>query len=481
MSRSSQPPWLLHSILFLYALLTLVLTLRHEPWRDEADSWLVARDLPLADLIPWTRSIGTPALWHALVLPLARTGIPYASQGLLHWMLAVAAAAVFLHRAPFSVPTKVLFVFSFYPAYQYAVIARSYALGILLAFCAAALHSTRMTAPMRYAAIVALLSNANPHSAAIAGAVIAAYALELVRGRTRDPRQWVALGVMCVGMLLAFVQLYTPGYVVPPNVISAPWFGAFLEAAGRGFLPWFEGGWTEFWALAVLVAVLAAIWRSMSALVIFVLAQLGLALIFTYLWIGGFRHYGLVLIVTVLGLWIAFEQLSPQSRSRRVVVAMLNASLLLSLPMTVRFARADLNQAYSGSKEMAEFIISNGLEKKEIAAHPPAHAEAVLAYLPKRAFWYAALGEPGSYMKWDRDYQRAMARDPDTAVIAAIRHFQSSDFLFLTSRPLGIPESHGLTLLYETREPLMEPRDAAKQPNDERYWLYRRIRSGADG
>ena len=480
MSRSSQPPWLLHSILSLYALLTLVLTLRHEPWRDEADSWLVARDLPLRELIDWTRSIGTPALWHILVAPLARTGMPYASQALLHWTIAVAAAAVFIYRAPFPVTTKGLFLFSFYPAYQFGVIARNYALGILLAFCVAALYPSRMTAPVRYAIVVALLCNANPHSAGIAGAFIAAYALELLRARLGF-RPWLALLIMSAGMALAFVQLYTPGYVVPPNVISAPWYGAFFEAAGRGFLPWFENEWIRLWAVLALGATLVAIRRNVPAVVIFLVAQFALALIFTYLWIGGFRHFGLVLIVTVLALWIGLIDVPGRSRAHRIALVMLNVSLVLSIPMTVRFARADYVAAYSGSRETAAFILGNGLEKADIAAHPPAHAEAVLAYLPKRTFWYAALGEPGSYMKWDRKYQRAMAQHPDTAAAAAHAHFEGRDWLFLTSRPLRSPGDFGLTLLHQSTSPLIEPRDAAPIPNDEKYWLYRYTRVDPNG
>jgi hypothetical protein len=480
-SRSSQPPWLLHSILVVYGLLTLVLTLRHEPWRDEADSWLVARDLPLANFIEWTRSIGTPGLWHLLVSPLARTGMPYATQGLLHWALIVAAAALFVHKSPFTIATKVLFLFSFYPAYQYAVIARSYALGILLAFCVAALYPTRFVAPLRYAIAVALLCNANPHSSGIAGAVMAAYGIELLISHSRDGRRWTALMIMFCGLVLAFIQLYTPGYVVPPNVISAPWYGAFFEAAARGFLPWFESELARLWAIAVLALVLIAIRRSLPSVVIFVLSHVGLALIFTYLWIGGFRHFGLVLVVTVLALWIALYDGAEESRSRRVAVALLNVSLVLSIPMTLQFARADFTEAFSGSKEMAQFILRNGLENAEIAAHPPAHAEAVLAYLPKKTFWYAALGEPGSYMKWDRNYQRAMAQHSEPAAAATLEHYGERDWLFLTSRPLANPAEHGLTLVYQTRGKLIEPRDAAPLPNDEKYWLYRHARVGTNG
>jgi hypothetical protein len=453
------------ALLLIWALTALTLTLRHEPWRDEADSWLVARDLPLSGVVPWTRAAGTPFLWYVVVMPLARGGMPYATQGILHLCIATAAMTVFVFRAPFTLTTKALFLFSFYPLYTYGVIARSYSLGILLTFVLAALHGRRDAHPLIYAAVVALLCNVNAHSVGIAAAAMLLFAIGL-------RRHWLALVIMAAGMAAAFAQLYTPGYLVPPNVVGPPWHGAFLHAAAHAFLPSFESGWTTLWAIALLAAIAIAIRKSIAALAMLVIAQGGLAAIFTYLWIAGYRHHGLVLILTVTALWIGADA-AQRSRTAPVVAVMLNLSLALSIPLAIRFARDDLTKHYSGSKEMAAFILRNGMANAAITAHSPAHTEAVLAHLPHRTFWYAGLGEDGSYMKWDRAYRVAMSTPAARAAGKAASHFRDRQWLFLSSTPLPDSERWGLTLLYATHEPLIEQRDEGPLRNDERYWLYR--------
>jgi len=51
---------------------------------------------------------------------------------ILHLIIAIAAVTVFVLYAPFSRVTKVLFIFSYYMAYEYSIIGRSHSLSILL-------------------------------------------------------------------------------------------------------------------------------------------------------------------------------------------------------------------------------------------------------------------------------------------------------------------------------------------------------------
>src|SRR5204863_9303328 len=124
--------WIPPIALAVYAIGVAIIELHHEPWRDEADCWLLARDAGFATFFHRMGLSGTPGLWHLLLVPFARLGLPYATQAVLHVAIAVAAAAVVLWRAPLPLGTRVLLVFSYYLAYEYAVIVRSYALSALL-------------------------------------------------------------------------------------------------------------------------------------------------------------------------------------------------------------------------------------------------------------------------------------------------------------------------------------------------------------
>jgi hypothetical protein len=456
------------TLLTAYAAVVVLLTLRHEPWRDEADAWLVARDLPLSELVPWTRHAGTPFLWYLLLLPFARLGAPYGSMRFVHLVIALAVAALFVTKAPFSLFTKALFFFSFYGLYQYPVIARSYSLGILLTFILVALYARRDRYILAYAVIVGLLFNVNAHSIAPAGAATALHAFETVR--RPSSRSFAALLIMLLGLAASFWQLYTPGYLVPPNVVSAPDMRAAIDAISQGFLPHFSRPIAVPWAFGFLLLLIAATWRTFAGFML-VSTLGGLFLIFTFLWIGGYRHFGLALIAALATLWLA-GTIRSGSRANRLAIAMLNVSLVLSVPLAIEFASSDFLRNYSGSGEMARWIRASGLETMPIAAHPPAQTEAVLPYLARRTFVYPALGREGSHMWWDADYRKAQNMSVDNAAASAAAWFGGHGWLFLTAAPLHEPEAHGLRLLYRTAEPLVEPRDAERRANDERYWLY---------
>lgn len=56
---------------------------------------------------------GTPMLWHLSIWPLVKSGLPYASMGILNACLAIGTAAIVLLLAPLSLPMRTLILFSY--------------------------------------------------------------------------------------------------------------------------------------------------------------------------------------------------------------------------------------------------------------------------------------------------------------------------------------------------------------------------------
>ena len=132
---------LLEAAIFgLYSLLLGWLTAKHEPWADEAQSWLLARDLSLPSLfLNHLHYEGTPGLWHLFLWILCRLHVSY---GLMHWIsagVALAGVWVFLRFSPFPTILRATIPFTCFILYQYAVIARSYVAIPIFVFCVAAL------------------------------------------------------------------------------------------------------------------------------------------------------------------------------------------------------------------------------------------------------------------------------------------------------------------------------------------------------
>ena len=60
-----------------YAIVSLIGVITHESWSDEAQAWLIARDLGIFDIVKQMRYEGHSCLWHLVLFPFAQLGFPY--------------------------------------------------------------------------------------------------------------------------------------------------------------------------------------------------------------------------------------------------------------------------------------------------------------------------------------------------------------------------------------------------------------------
>ncbi|MDD6087294.1 MAG: hypothetical protein PUB74_05010, partial [Bifidobacterium boum] len=125
------PKNLLHlGVLVAYLAVVITVMCFHEPWFDEAQSWLIARDCSWHDLLfSRTHYEGHPPLWWTLLAIPAKTGVPY-EIGLKGVQLLTATLMIWLLVFRTALPEilKVVLPFTYFLCYQYGVTSRPYAL-----------------------------------------------------------------------------------------------------------------------------------------------------------------------------------------------------------------------------------------------------------------------------------------------------------------------------------------------------------------
>ena len=129
--------------LLLYIGLNLFLLMRHENWRDEAQAWQIAKNLGIKELFQQLRFEGHPCLWYLLLMPFAKLGVPFSCMGFISLALMAASVWIFLKKAPFAWPVKIILAFGSFFVYYYPVIARSYSMIPLVLFWLAMLYPER--------------------------------------------------------------------------------------------------------------------------------------------------------------------------------------------------------------------------------------------------------------------------------------------------------------------------------------------------
>ena len=92
----------------LIIVFNVLLALRHESWRDEAQAWLMAKNLSFTELFKELSYEGHPCLWFLVLMPFAKLGLPYMTVKLVSTVLIAAVLILIACFAPVSRAAKML-------------------------------------------------------------------------------------------------------------------------------------------------------------------------------------------------------------------------------------------------------------------------------------------------------------------------------------------------------------------------------------
>ena len=76
----------------------------HEPWRDEAQAWLIGKNMTLPEIFRDLSNEGHPCLWFLVIKVVSLLGLPYSSFWIVSLVFMTAAAVLLLYEAPFPLP-----------------------------------------------------------------------------------------------------------------------------------------------------------------------------------------------------------------------------------------------------------------------------------------------------------------------------------------------------------------------------------------
>ncbi len=400
-----------NTVLLLFTAIAGVTAWFHEPWADEAQAWLIARDLGIPGISHQMGYEGTPPLWHLLLWVLTRLQLPYACLGAVSVSLMACGMYIWLRRSPLPTPIRLLVPFAFYYQYQYAVVTRSYALSTLLAFAAAALWRAKPVRVIPLAAVLALLAQTNMHGFTISMGIACAFAWEYVRDfRKVRPSGAQALETGIGGALVlasaviaralaspypdcsfkAAIQLQkgtrlqtissafdgfsgfskavglNPSWILSLVLIFAIWAiaarkGAFRSSAIATFLllayPISTGKEPFGIVQGVVLVLLTLSWFVAVKRFAYALPFLFTVLAMGFVWSRPW-HYGMALTAFLVSVWGAWptDNLPKFQFPKRVLAVSLAVLLIVQLRSTAQTICAEIQGPYSGAKATAKFL-----------------------------------------------------------------------------------------------------------------------------
>ncbi|MXY29295.1 hypothetical protein F4Y59_14185 [Candidatus Poribacteria bacterium] len=494
---------------FLFLAIGAYTTSHHEMWRDEIQAWLLARDsASVFELFAHLKYEGHPGIWHLCLMPLTRiTHSPVIMQ-VFHLLIATGTVYLFVRYAPFNRFQKFLFCFGYFVLYEYAVLARNYALGLLLIIVFCILFSERYRRFIWIGCVLFFLSHTSVHALILTITIGFALCCEyLYRNWLSKPLAeeieaigdkksiWIGFALIGIGIITAVLQLNPPadtGFAVEWRfAYDSTEFSNVIKLISRALLPIPEFS-LNFWnkhqletynlfqaiqiplcCLLILCSIFLLLKRP-TALLIYLMATFGLLVFFYIKYYGSMRHHGFLFITFLMIAWIyrdcpeitlPFKSLS--ALSQRLFSSFVTFIFVCQFIGGITTVILEDRYVFSYGKQVAEYIKAEDMQDMTIVGEGDYAASTSVVYIEKDEIYYVHGSRFGSFVRWD-DVRMPDVDIPDDQVLkeaSILRTQTAQDLLIIMNRSLD-PElraQHNLTFLTQFTGSIVD---------DEGFYLY---------
>lgn len=405
-----------YGITLLFFALAFIGVYHHELWLDEAHHWLLARDSnTFLELIKNTRYEGHPVLWNVILYGITRVTLNPIWMQLLHIVIATASVFVFLKRAPFSIVFKLLFIFGYFILFEYTLVSRNYALGLLFILLACTYFNNSKEKLISIAVFLALAANTHAIFLVLSGCTFLVVFWEKIKNQKLQFSKNTLLGftIYFIGALLAVIQIIPPedtGFFDAASTVS------FSEKIPKAIFPFLKGVFilqdmrlSSFWNTNLLINSSKLVGgcigilslsvplflfyknKTIIAYSYFTICCVGLFFYITQL--SAARYFGVLYLMIIVGLWLQAYLKADTSRFKisEEILKKIRNTIIYSILFLQSIAgiyayTMDVKTPFTAAEKTAQFIAENGY-KTNVIASQSCSGTAISAYLEKKVYF----------------------------------------------------------------------------------------------
>lgn len=420
---------LISAIAFLvFMILSITISIHHEPWEDEARQWLVTQEAPSSMSVLSNMGYeGSPGEWFLLISSLSKNHLPYWSIQVLAEIIIGSAVLIFLVYSPFDLLTKIIFMFGYFMVYEYSVIPRSYALSVLWMFVIAWQYRSRFDRKTLHTALILLLSATNTHSLIISFFVGVVFVYEITVEKRDYLKGGIISAVLLLGYILNIIQI-----LPPPGLKSAlaQWYFTNLNIfnmiiyAGRAttaaFFPmpvqqvnfWcttriaFLGISLVFYAFTIYI-----LSKDKKISFIYICSTLALIALYILKRVGTVRHHGIIFILFISSVWIVLQD-KEKFKLKSIYLNLIRVMLFVHIIAAGIATYYDINYDFSAGKKVAHYIMDNHYltENILIASFDSYATQSVNLELPinQNKTYYIEYQKYLTHVDWSNEYEQGL-------------------------------------------------------------------------
>lgn len=478
---------------FGYLIFNGILLFHHEAWRDEANAWLVARELSFTQLFAEIKYQGHPCLWYLLLMPAAKLGLPFYTINWISYFIMAIATGIFLFKAPLMNWVKIIVIFSPVFTYSYSVVARNYCLSALIVILLALFYSKRNEKVVLYGLLLGLLVQSDIIALMPAGMISVMWLCESLV-KSRKEKNWKpfldilkGIWIPLVSLFILIAQFYnisdSPVYKV--NEYDMWGFIDALRKCSQGI----------FWGLAELGEKFAVVWLLLLLTLAFLtsvqlknfwaavvmISSYVFQIMFSALVYSLHRLHSLFLcFVLVWTIWTWHSQKKERGLEGKKNLSLIMKGgeivfLILIVCMLMFWCSNEqrdslqniFSKTYSDGINVAHYIEENLSSDEVFVSDYVPRASTVIAFLDEEYdFYYAGSGKKTTYADWSEEQGKEIMLE-DLIDWVKSNFPEKEAFYLMITRNSCVKQAEKLSeceIVYQTAEETVK---------DEEYTLYR--------
>ena len=424
-NRTLKTPFL-WVIFLLYVLISTYTIANHEMWGDEFHSWNIAKaSNTLSEVIHNSRYEGHPPVWYSILWTISRSTHHLGYVQLVHIIIACTSVFLLLFFSNLPVSLRVLIPFGYFFLFEYAILSRNYAVGILLAIsiCVVLSKNFRYKALVYYP-LLFLLTNTHLLALLLAGSIHLYYLLLIYEQKKKLKSVYIHA---FLGLLVALPACY---FIFPPSdsqLNSQFWIDrwsihhlfSFVQAPLRSFMPipaWWK---ISFWNTQFLMelkdsSIIIFIISVLSSFVVVLLAffvlknnRKSLLLFFANFLLSfivavlvfpmtSTRYAGFIYIGFIVSFWLFCNETNVTRRNKFLIGFLLFVQLIGGVFSAIK----DVRHPFSHAHQVKEIL--NQVPKGEKVVTDYWALNAVAAFIDKKMYCID-LGKEIFYLQWNSE------------------------------------------------------------------------------
>lgn len=345
--------------IIVFFLLLLLFGNFHEPWSDEAQSYLLARDASLYDIFFYYASYeGCFPLWICILKLFINLGLSYEFLYVIPAVIATISVSILIFNNNIDSRIKYLIPFGYWFFYQYSIIARNYSLLLIFFAIFLLLYDKRHEKKCKYVMLLIFVSMINVYGMIISGILFLQFFIENLKNEKHT---------IFLYLLIGFTYFFEIIVLYPKvdTLVSLKYYNNIFTNILNILLitVTYQGNnliqILNIVILVFLVIILFYIKRRENNIT-FSLIEITLVLFLIQIR-GTNHHLGIIYIVILMDIILSSKKINISKK----LYVMLILVLVFYIILNVKTVYDDFSEIYSGSYEMSQYIKEN-LEDEEI-------------------------------------------------------------------------------------------------------------------